>query len=226
MMKVIVDGKEFKDFLDRILVVNNEVNITAKEGTISAYAVSPDQVYLVDTWIDAEVEKEGSAGIDVKELKRIVKSADEVGLELKDNRLRITKRKGTNISRFTVPVTTIEEGNKLDYEQFKEGADKVTVEAGELLQIIEDAGTIGAFSTTLCFEDGRFKVKASSEMSEYEGFVKEAEGTQSVIINTEILKSCISKLKGNIVDLYIHREKPLLIQATNTVYAIAPRIEE
>ena len=224
-MKVKVNGKEFRDFLDKISAVNNEVNITAKENLLSAYTISPDQIYLIDTWMDAEVEREGSIGIDVKELKKIVKSADEVVLELKDNKLHITKRKGTNTSKFTLSVISVEEPNKIDYEQFKETADKVSIETGELLQMIEDARVIEAYTTTLLIEEGYFKIKAFSETAEYEGLIKEAIGSKKVVVNTDILKSCVSKLKGNILDLYIQEDKPLVIQTINTTYVIAPRVE-
>lgn len=170
-MKVKMETAEvWKNCINSISNLIDEVNFEFKEDGVEMRAMDPSHVALSDFSLPAEVfevydvTKPRKIGVDLKELDKIMsraKKSNEFTLELieSDGRLKL-KFEGNSVRRFSLPLLEIEEEDLPEPDLNFTATAKVT--AGAISEGLKDAALVSE-NVRFRLAEGKFVMKIESD---------------------------------------------------------------
>lgn len=246
MRLTLAEPKYFKDSIAIISELVNEARFKITENAVELVAMDPANVAMVvfkllsSTFVEYKVEKEMEIGINLVDLKQVMrraKSNDTVTLEVtSDNRIQITF-KGKNTRKFSLPIIELEDREqKVPDLSFPV---TVTTSGKNLSEAVEDVDIV-AESVTFEAEPSKITIKAEGDMSKASIEIAKDEDT-SIVTETqdkvrakysiEYLKKMISGAKiADIVKVQFNKDYPLKLEFKEVdrvmlSFILAPRVE-
>jgi len=246
MKLTLAEPKYFKDSISIISDLVNEARFKITKNAVEMVAMDPANVAMVifkllsSTFVEYEVKKEMEIGINLVDLKQVMRRAkpnDTVGIEVtSDNRIQITF-KGTNVRTFSLPIIELEERE----QKIPELNFPITIRTSSenLSEAIEDVGIV-AESVTFMSEPSKLTIMAEGDMSKANIEIKKDDDTkiksetQDKIkskYSIEYLKKMISGAKlADTVQMQFNKDYPLKLDFKEVdkimlSFILAPRVE-
>ncbi len=183
MKLVLIEPKYLKESVAIISELVNEGRFKITPSAVELVAMDPANVAMVifkllsSSFSEYNVEKEIEIGINLNNLKQILKRAkanDILSLELVENRLKIQLKSNT-IRTFFLPVIDLEEKEqKIPELSFPV---EIKTNSSILMDAIDDADIVGE-SVSFIAEPKKFTIQAQGELSKASIEVKQDVDTQ------------------------------------------------
>ena len=246
MKLTLAEPKYLKESISIISELVNEAQIKITPESIELVAMDPANVAMVifkllsSSFVEYEVKKDVDLGINLSNLKQILRRAgpnDMLTLELLENKLKITL-KGGSVRTFSLPIIELDEKEqKIPDLKFN-----ATIKAPSILlnETIADADVVGE-SVAFIAEEKKFSVRAEGDLSEANIEIKDGEGTSVTVsgddkeikskYSVEYLKKMINGNKlSDEVSISFNKDYPLkleyaAIDKLSLSFVLAPRVE-
>ncbi|PIN72380.1 proliferating cell nuclear antigen (pcna) [Candidatus Woesearchaeota archaeon CG10_big_fil_rev_8_21_14_0_10_45_5] len=244
MKLALAEPKYLKDSISIISELVNEARMKITSDCIEIIAMDPANVAMVafkllsSAFVEYDIEKPTELGINLSNLKQILKRAgsnETMIIETAENRLKITLD-GNTKRTFLIPLIDLEEKEQ-KVPELKFTA-KIKTSSSTLSSSIEDADIV-AESVTFAVEPQRFIISAEGDLSKAQVEIKASESTKIELkgeavkarYSIEYLKKMMtaSKLCEN-VSISMSNDYPLKLEYAETdklmiAFILAPRIE-
>ncbi len=243
MKLILAETKLIKEPITIISDLVTEARFRITKDSIELIAMDPANVAMVvfrllsSAFVEYNVKEETIISINLNNFKQVlrrIKAADNLTLEVTDNKLKLTLTSNA-VRTFFLPLIELDEKEqKIPDLKFKT---TITLPSSVLNEAIEDVEIV-AESVLFAVEDKKFTVSASGDLSKAMVEIKSAEG---IVIKTEekvkakysieYLKKMMqgSKISGQ-VTVSFNKDYPLKLEykeldKIQMMFILAPRIE-